>query len=713
MKQLIQHLKSGKIELIDVPSASVSSGSLLIETSATLISAGTERMLNSFARGGYITKARQQPEKVKQVLEKALSDGILSTYQAVSKRLEQPIPLGYSNVGRVLAVGADVKGFEVGDRVVSNGPHSEVVHIPENLVAKVPDELSDEEATFTVVSAIGLQGIRLIKPELGETVCVAGLGLIGLLAVQMLVANGCRVFGFDTNAERVAMAKEFGAEALQIGDGVDLVSSAIKFSGGQGVDAVLITASTTNNELISQCAKMTRQRGRIVLTGVVGLNLNRADFYDKEISFQVSCSYGPGRYQPAYEEQGLDYPLGYVRWTENRNFLAALELMRSGSIKTSSLVTGSFEFEKAAKAYDALSASDQIGIIMKYSTDKNAEKTKRSISTPLPEQPASPSSGRIGMIGAGNFAQITLLPALIKSDATLSAIVSSTGTSAAIAAKQFNIENVTTDTDAILSNPNIDAVMITTRHNSHTGLVKAGLKAGKHIFVEKPLCLTEEELDEISALKRSPDHAGQIVMVGFNRRFSPMVQEMKRHLDKRNSPAFLVLNCNAGHIPSDHWTQDPDVGGGRIIGEACHFIDLASHLCDEKIHSVSALSIPTSDAGSDDNYSISLQMVDGSVAQVNYFAVGSKSFPKEEFTANWEGKSITLTNFLRLKGYGVSASKRALSQDKGHLEQCKQFVKAIKNGGDAPISYDSVDNVTRATLLAVRSAKDGKMYELE
>lgn len=701
---------------MDVPAPSIGDNSVLIETTTSLISAGTERMLNNFANAGYFAKAKQQPEKVKQVIDKALKDGILETYHAVSQRLDQPLPLGYSNVGIVRKVGPAAGNFKPNDRVVSNGAHSEVVSVSKNLVAKIPDNVTDHEASFTVVGAIALQGIRLIKPTLGETICVAGLGLIGLMAVQMLIANGCRVFGFDNNPDRVELARKYGAHAILLEENTDIASAAKTYTDEIGVDGVLITASTSSHELIHQAATMCRQRGRIVLTGVVGLNINRADFYEKELTFQVSSSYGPGRYQRNYESKGMDYPIGFVRWTENRNFQAVLQLMADGKLDVSDLITNRFPFSQCAKAYSALSSSSEIGVLLEYDVkDKWQAKSGNSIVKsdihPVGKPAVSIGQARIGIIGAGNFTQATLLPALSKINADIKVIASQSGTTAAIGAKRFSIPESSTDIDGIMARPDIDAVMITTRHHLHFHQVCSALKNKKHVFVEKPLCMSLEELDEIVKLKTETAQS-QVLMVGYNRRFAPMITEMKKAVDQRSSPAFLILNCNAGSIPKDHWTQDIALGGGRIIGEACHFIDLAVHLTGKKIVSVSATNTNSDIAETDDNFSISLGLEDGSIAQVNYFSVGSNKLHKEEFSAHWEGKSMVLSNYKKLTGYGVSNTQRAFQQNKGHKEQCAAFIKSISQERNVPIPFEEIENVMRATLLAVQSAKQKKTFTL-
>lgn len=709
MKQLLQNLKTGNIEMLETPAPRCSSSGVVIQTQVSLISAGTERMLNSFAKSNYIQKARQQPEKVKQVLNKAATDGIVATYNAVKRKLDQPIALGYSNVGRILEVGRNVKNLTVGDRVLSNGSHSEIVAIQKNLVVPIPDNVSDEAASFTVVGAIALQGIRLIEPEIGETVCVAGLGLIGLLAVQILRANGCRVFGFDHNIERVKLAQSYGAEAIQIFDNTDIVNAANAYTNNIGMDAVLITASTCSNELISQCAKMSRKRGRIVLTGVTGLNLDRADFYEKELSFQVSCSYGPGRYEHNFEGLGLDYPIGFVRWTETRNFTTILDLMSSGQIIVDKLLTNEFEFEKAEKAYSALSDPNSLGILLRYAKSNISKLARTIVYSNQQTNGKLGSKARLAIIGSGNFTQATLLPALKSVDADIRLISSSKGTSAAIAARQFSIPEVTTDTQSIFSRDDIDAVMITTPHNTHSRLIVEALSKNKSVFVEKPLCLTTEELNEITQTMLSLqtyDSGTPILMVGFNRRFAPMMIKMKSVLESRTEPAFIKINCNAGFLPSDHWTQDMERGGGRILGEACHFIDVARYLVGKPIIQVKAMKLEGGSDLNEDTVSITLGFDDGSLAQVNYYSNASSRLPKEHYSASWNNKTIVLDNFLKLTGYGVKLKERSMKQVKGHAGECKAFISNLIEGRDSPIPFAEIENVMLATFAALRSLRN-------
>ncbi len=706
MQQLCQNLKDGKTEIVHVPVPGVQPGHLLVRTTYSLISAGTERMLVDFARAGYLAKARQQPEKVRQVLDKIRTDGLAPTLQSVAAKLDQPMPMGYCNVGRVLAVGEGVDGFSVGDRVASNGPHAEVVMAPKNLAARIPDEVANDQAVFTVVGAIGLQGVRLLQPTLGETFAVFGLGLIGLLGVQVLKAHGARVIGFDFDAGRVELARSFGVQAEDLSRGADPVALALAATREMGVDGVLVTAATKSDELMHHAAQMCRRRGRIVLTGVTGLNLQRSDFYEKELSFQVSCSYGPGRYDPVYEDQGHDYPAGFVRWTEQRNFEAVLELMRDGRLDTAPLVSRRIPFGEAEAAYDLLADRSIVGILLHYPEARN-EEARRALTAPvICHRPPRREADEVvcGVIGAGGFAMQKLFPALVRTKARLKWVATSRGFSGAVAARKFDIEQSTTDNQRILADPEVNAVVIATRHNSHADLVVRALNAGKSVFVEKPLCLTS---DELARIRQAHDSAGNergtrpILMVGYNRRFAPLVQSLRRQLADRRQPLAMVYTCNAGAIPPDHWTHDRTAGGGRILGEACHFIDLLHFLADESpIEQVTALRHGADDtANCGDTMAISLRMADGSLGQINYFANGVRSFPKERLEVFSEGRVFRINNFRRLEGFGRRArGERTWLQDKGHNAEMRAFVTAIRTGAESPIAFDSILNTTKATL---------------
>jgi len=702
MKQLFQDLANGVTQIIEAPAPKVSSTTVLIDTAVSLISAGTERMLVDFGKAGLLSKARQQPEKVAQVLEKVRTDGLLTTIDAVRSKLGQPLALGYCNVGVVRDVGANTSGFLPGDRVVSNGSHADVVRVPANLVAKIPDNVPDEHAAFTVVASIGLQGMRLAEPTLGESFAVVGVGLIGLLTVQLLRANGCRVLAIDFDEKKLELARGYGAETCNPSAGQDPVAAGMAFSRGQGIDGVIITASTTSNDPVSQAARMCRKRGRIVLVGVTGLELKRADFYEKEIMFQVSCAYGPGRYDPNYEDKGHDYPVGFVRWTENRNFIAILDMMSSGHLDVSKLITHRFDFDGAAQAYEVLySAKDAIGIVLNYNRDTVA--ARHTTLTRLGETPSASSDGTavVGFIGAGNYASRILIPAFKEAGAKLHTIASSGGTSGVIHGRRAGFAAATTDNKVVFEDGAINAVAIATRHNTHASLVREALAAGKHVFVEKPLATEREDL---SKLKATYDQSDRKLMVGFNRRFAPQVRTMKELLDVIHEPKTFVMMMNAGAIPPQHWTQDDQVGGGRIIGEACHFVDLMRHLAGARIVSIQARrmgavpSVPVSE----DKAAIVLGFEDGSFGTIHYLANGGSSFPKERIEVFAAGGTLQLDNFVRLTGYNWPGfrKQRLLRQDKGQSACAKAFIDAIKGGLPSPIPADELFEVAEATITA-------------
>jgi len=698
LKQVLQSLKTGEIELAEAPDPSLGRGQVLIRTSKTLVSAGTERMLVEFGKAGWIDKARQQPDKVRMVLDKVRTDGLLPTIEAVRNKLDQPIAMGYCNVGTVLAVGEDVTGFGVGDRVASNGRHAEVVAVPANLCAKVPPEVDDEAAVFTVLGAIALQGIRLIGPTLGEAVMVTGLGLIGLLTVQLLRAHGCRVLGMDFDSSRLQLARRFGAEVADLSAGVDPVDAAQRFSRGRGVDAVIVTASTSSNEPIQQAARSCRKRGRIVLVGVTGLALSRADFYEKELTFQVSCSYGPGRYDTSYEDKGQDYPVGFVRWTEQRNFEAVLDMLREGRIDVQTLVTHRFELSQCLQAYAVVGGTEpSLGIVLHYADPSTPPPPLRP-TVPLAAGPM-PSTARagatVGFIGAGNYAGAVLIPAFAASGARLHTLVSLGGLSSVHLGRRHRFEQAGTDVAAVWRDPNTNVAVVSTRHDSHATLVLAARAAGKHVWVEKPLCTKLEDLTRIERAYGSGD--GSLLMVGFNRRFSPHVRRMRSLLAATPGPKCMIMTVNAGAIAASHWTQDRIAGGGRVIGEACHFIDLLRHIAGCRITSADARAMKDDTL---DSVSLSLSFADGSIGTVHYIANGNRGFPKERLEVFAGGRILQLDNFRRLTGYGWSnfSSQRLWRQDKGQRAAVAAFVAAVRGSATSPIPLDELIEVTRVSI---------------
>ncbi len=700
MKQIIQDLKSGETILEEVPVPQVRSGHILIRTHRSLVSLGTERMLVNFGKAGYISKARQQPEKVKQVLQKVKSDGLKPTVEAVMRKLNDPLPLGYCNAGEVVAVGKGVSDFKVGDRVISNGHHAEVVCVPKNLAAKIPDEVSYEEASFTVIGAIALQGVRLLDPTFGETIVVTGLGLIGLMAAQLLMANGCEVIGLDFDPQKVALAKSWGVNAIAVTDTTNPVALVENLTGGAGADGVLITASTKSDEVISQAAQMSRKRGRIVLVGVIGLNIQRSDFYEKELSFQVSCSYGPGRYDEEYETKGNDYPMPYVRWTEKRNFEAVLNAVAKGRLDVKGLISEEIELDDYGNIYNNIDKAKGIAYVLKYPATARQENTNVLVT----DKQFEGKKGVLGVIGAGNFTKAMILPTLKKLNADIKYIASARGLSGTTTAKKYGIANSTTNYSDILSDNEVDAVLITTRHNQHATQVVEALQAGKHVFVEKPLAINRTELAEIVAAWQQQN---SMLTVGFNRRFSPFIQDAKKQLGNDNTPINVIATMNAGFIPADHWVQDMETGGGRIIGEACHLIDLMTFLTGSLVDSVVANAFGTNFEENTDNVSILLRYRNGSQGVINYFPNGNKAYSKERVEVYSQNRTMIIDNFRQSKYYGFKGSGMKKSQDKGHYEQFRRFVESVKSGGGATIPFEEVINTTEASIAAVESLTTG------
>ncbi|HTI60640.1 bi-domain-containing oxidoreductase [Mucilaginibacter sp.] len=697
MKQIIQSFKTGETILEDIPAPLVSRGNVLIKTTRSLVSLGTERMLVEFGKANLVQKARQQPDKVKQVLDKIKTEGLAPTLEAVFNKLGQPLPLGYCNVGKVIAVGDGVSEFKIGDRVTSNGPHAEFVNVPKNLVAAIPDNVTDEEAAFTVIGSIGLQGIRLCAPTLGETIVVFGLGLIGLLTAELLVSNGCRVIGIDLDAQKIEVARKKGIIAINPREGEDVVKSVMNQTGDIGADGVIITASAKTDDIISQAAQMSRKRGRIILVGVIGLNISRAEFYEKELTFQVSCSYGPGRYDESYEQSGIDYPLQFVRWTEKRNFQTILQAISAGKLDVKSLITERVSLDNYKDIYDNISNKGSIASILEYPESSDASNTVVLRSAGFD----SPGTG-IGIIGAGNFTKMTMLPALEKAGAAIVSIASAGGVTGTALAKKHNISKSTTDYKEILTDQSVGLVMITTRHNQHASMVKQALAAGKHVFVEKPLALNNDELNEIIT---SYDGTKSLT-VGFNRRFSPHIQKIKQLVG--NTQMNIIATMNAGHIPPNVWVHDMNVGGGRIIGEACHFIDLITFLTGSKVKAVMMNSMGTNPQENTDNATILLKYENGSTGVINYFANGSKEYSKERVEVYSQERTAIMDNYRVTQGYGFKGfSKLKTTLDKGHKEQFKLLAERVKSGGAALIPFDEIINTTKASFAAIQSLKEG------
>lgn len=685
MKQLIVDLKTGNTILEEVPAPSVPDGYVLIQNTRSVVSIGTERMLVEFGKAGWIGKARQNRDRVQDVLNKVKTDGLKPTLDAVTRKLGKPIPLGYSSTGTVTGIGKGVTKFVKGDRVASNGGHSEVVAVPQNLVAKVPDTVNDDAAAFTVVGAIALQGIRLLQPTFGETIVVVGLGLIGQCAIQLLKANGCRVIGIDPSDKKRSLAATSCEQTLQPSD--DIAAQIQILTGGIGADAVLITASSKSDDIISQAAQMCRKRGRIVLTGVIGLDIHRSDFYEKEISFQVSASYGPGRYDTDYEEKGNDYPIGFVRWTAQRNFEAVLQAMSAGQLNVAELITKRISFDNAPTLYEGLNSEDTLGSVIEYSSLGEHSQTIRFAKNTI-----TASRGVIGIIGAGNFTEAVLLPILKEKKAEVKAIAGASGMNATRLGKKYGISTVSTDYEAIISDPTIDSIIITTRHHLHAPIALAAIAAGKYVLVEKPLAINEDELEAVTSAYKSGCSS---LTVGFNRRFAPMAVKMKEALAQCAGPKHIIITCNAGALPANSWILDPVVGGGRLISEGCHFIDLSIFLSGSLITNVSSYG--------DGSFNILLSFRNGDTAVINYVTSGHKGYDKERVEVYSSGKTLILENWRKLTGYGFNGlTTIKASQDKGHSALITAWLSAIKEGTNAPIPFDEIVNASTATLAADR-----------
>ncbi|MBN1252711.1 MAG: bi-domain-containing oxidoreductase [Bacteroidales bacterium] len=698
MKQILQSFKTGKTELAEIPAPIIKKGHILIKTTRSLVSLGTEKMLVEFGKASLIEKARQQPDKVKMVLDKIKAEGLMPTIETVFNKLEQPLPLGYCNVGKVIAVGDGISDFKIGDRVASNGQHAEFVSIPQNLAAHIPNSVSDDEAAFTVIASIGLQGIRLINPTFGENIVVIGLGLIGLLTAEMLLANGCNVIAYDIDDSKVEIAKSKGITAFNPSKGNDPINFVLSQTNNIGADGVIITASAKNNQIISDAAKMSRKRGRIVLVGVIGLDISRADFYEKELSFQVSCSYGPGRYDENYEIKGIDYPLSFVRWTEKRNFETVLNSIKKGTLKVKPLISQIVDIEDFDKIYGNISSSKSIASIFKYK-----EESKYNSNVEITTKAISKNNGKIAIVGAGNFTKMTLLPSLKRTNAQIKYIVSAMGVNGTALAKKHNILNSSTDFNEVINDSEVSTILITTRHDLHANMVIDALSKNKHVFVEKPLALNIEELKLIEEAYNKNNGS---LMIGFNRRFSPHIQKIKSSIG--NSQMNIIATMNAGSIPQNVWVHDMKVGGGRIIGEACHYMDLIVHLSGSKIKEICMNAMGENPQENTDNASILLKLENGSTGVINYFANGSKAYSKERLEIFSQEKTIIMNNFIKTKAYGVKGFKKLKTKlDKGHKNQFS-LISANVNSGKAInlIPYDELINVTKASFAAIESLKN-------
>ena len=741
MKQVLQSFKTGEMWLAEVPAPLCKGKGAVVQTAASFVSAGTERMLAEFAKKGIVGKALQMPDQVKKVIRKMKTEGVFATLEKVQAKLDQPIPLGYSSAGVVVEAGRDC-GLNVGDRVACGGAgfanHAEFNYVPRNLIVNIPDGVSFEDASCATVGSIALQGVRQCEVNLGETVAVIGLGLMGILAVQMLKASGCRVIGFDPNAGRCKLAEEMGCDRA-VSD--NFVGECMAFSGGFGVDAVLITAATHSDEPVTVAAEICRKKGRVVATGLVGMKLPRDQYYKKEVDFRLSCSYGPGRYDPVYEEQGVDYPFGYVRWTEQRNMAAFLQLVAEGKVTPGKLVTHRFKFDDALDAYQVLlgiKKEPYLGIVLEYGdlAAKNAESAKIERRVDFSRVEHGERVDRVGasFIGAGNFAKAVLLPNLKKvKGVEFRGVSTATGMSATDTAKKYGFAFAATDQGEVLKDAETNLVFVTTRHDMHAAQIKAALDAGKYVFSEKPLCINEEQLEKLFDLRFSDCVIGNggtpnqtikqsnnqtilnRVMIGFNRRFSPHAKLLKEYFSKRALPLVMHYRVNAGSIPKEIWLQDPEVGGGRMVGEGCHFIDFMRYVCGAPVEKVQAMCIKTTNGAEtpEDSISVNLQFADGSVGTLEYVALGDTTLPKEWCEIHGEGSTATMDNFCKTVCTG-KLGKRKLKgkQQKGFREELEATIAAVKNGKAMPISFEEILNVTKTTFAILKAVKSGQSEEV-
>lgn len=726
MKQILQSFKTGEMWLAEVPAPLCKGRGAVVRTCASFVSAGTERMLAEFAKKGLVGKAMQMPDQVKKVIRKMKTDGVFATLEKVQAKLDQPIPLGYSSAGVVVEAGRD-SGFSVGDRVACGGAgfanHAEFDYVPRNLMVKIPDGVSFEDASCATVGSIALQGVRQCEVNLGESVAVIGLGLMGILAVQMLKASGCRVVGFDPNPSRCKLAEDMGCDRA-VSD--NFAAECMAFSGGFGVDAVLITAATHSDEPVTVAAEICRKKGKVVATGLVGMNLPRDQYYKKEVDFRLSCSYGPGRYDPVYEEQGIDYPFGYVRWTEQRNMAAFLQLVAEGNVTPAKLVTHRFKFDDALDAYQVLlgiKKEPYLGIVLEYSSSDRLEfengginrrvdftKEDESIHSRTTTTNSNLNSVGVSFIGCGNFAKAVLLPTLKKTTGcSFRGVSTATGMSATDTAKKYGFAFASTDQQEVLKDSETNLVMVTTRHDMHASQIEASLKAGKYVFCEKPLCVKDEDLEKFNSPTSNSNSSR--IMIGFNRRFSPHAMLLKEYFAKRTLPLVMHYRVNAGSIPKDVWLQDPEIGGGRIVGEGCHFIDFMSYVCGAPVVKVQAMCIATANGAEtpEDSTSINLQFADGSVGTLEYVALGDTTLPKEWCEIHGEGSTATMDNFCKTICTGKLGKRRLKGkQQKGFAEELAATVAAVKDGKPMPIPFEEILNVTKTTFAALKALKSGQ-----
>lgn len=717
MKQILQSYRSGELWLADVPAPTSKRGGIVVQTAASLVSAGTERMIIELAKKSLIGKAQAQPNLVKKVFQKLKTEGLSQTFDKVMAKLDAPITLGYSCAGIAIEVGEDVSGIKPGDRVACGGAgyatHAEYNFVPKNLCADVPENVSLEDAAFTTLGAIALQGVRQAEVRLGERVVIVGLGLLGLLTVQLLKASGCAVLGSDLDKERCDLARQLGADQA-VTEG--LIEAALAFTEGYGADVTIITAATKSNQPIETAAEVTRSKGKVVVVGMVGMEVPREPFYKKELDLRLSMSYGPGRYDPTYEEGGVDYPFGYVRWTERRNMQSFLNLVAEGKVTPAKLVTHRFEIDKALEAYELLEgkgdrSQSHLAIVLTYPTRRLSEPPSRKIEL---RAEAGPPEAGIGLVGAGNFARSILLPALKRlNEVHLIGVCDASGMNATETAKKCGFAYAATDSGELFKDSRINAVFVATQHDSHASLACAAMEAGKNVLVEKPLCIKPEEIDRY---KDAVSKAGnRCLMVGFNRRFSRHAEALRETFQSRSTPLFIIYRVNAGVVPRDSWLQDPERGGGRIVGEVCHFVDLCEYLIGSRPMRVSAGSVASNDSRivPEDSVVITIDYADGSLATIQYLAYGASSVGKERIEVHADGVTAVLDDFRTTSFHGIKRPPVRGGQDKGFDAELAAFLETIKSGGAWPIAFESILRTTRVTFAVRDSLRTGKAITLE
>jgi predicted dehydrogenase len=717
MKQFLQYLKDGKAVVVDVPTPSVRPGTVLVRTAVSLVSAGTERTMADFAGKSLIGKAQSRPDLVRQVLDKARREGALTALEAAFTRLDKPMALGYSSAGVIVEVGAGMEGYKVGDRVACAGGnyavHAEYGIIPKNLLTSIPDTVDFESAAFTTLGAIAMHGFRLAHPQLGDRVAVIGLGLLGLLAAGITRAAGCEVLGIDLSPARIELGRQMGIHACSR---ANAEKSGAAFTRGRGFDVVLICADTKSDDPITLAGSLARDRAEVIALGAVGLSIPRKLYYEKELHFQVSRSYGPGRYDPEYEEKGHDYPLGFVRWTEGRNLEAFVDLLASGKLDVHPLISHRFPIDQAPKAYELITGKlgqPFLGVLLTYSQD-NAKAPDRKVVLRTSEGKPAPGSISVGVLGAGNYGTAVFLPAVKQAGgASLTGIATANGVNAQHAASQYGFAYAASSEQEIWNDETINTVVLLTRHDQHARQVVTGLRSGRNVFCEKPLAIHPQELDEIGALLAEP--GTPILSAGFNRRFAPMAVQMKAFIDQRSEPLYAHYRVNAGYIPLNVWVQDPQVGGGRIIGEGCHFIDFLTFLVGSAPVRVSAQALPDQGRYRQDNVVLNFQFEDGSVGVVSYLANGDKSVSKERVEVFAGGRVAILNDYRSLETVADgrrTVTRSLLRQDKGHRRGWEAFLESIRKGGPAPIPYAHLIGVAQAAFAAVEAIESGRTVEI-